>query len=55
MAVFPIALVLVIADLVAYGDAWALPLAWGVFVFTEFFFGLIGISFVFAAAFAVPS
>ena len=54
VAVFPFALALVAADLASYGDAWAPPLGWGVFVFTEFFFGLIGISFLLAAIFAVP-
>ena len=54
LAVFPFALALVISDLVAYGSAWGPPLAWGVFIFTEFFFGLIGVSFVLAAVLAVP-
>ena len=53
-AVFPFALALVVAGLVAYGNAWAPPLAWGVFVFTQFFLGYIGICFLLATAFAVP-
>ena len=43
VAVFPLALALIVADLVAYGSAWGPPLGWGVFVLTELFFGLIGI------------
>ena len=54
VAVFPFALALVVADFAAYGSAWAPPLGWGVFVFTEFFFGFIGISFLLAAILAVP-
>ena len=53
-AVLPFALALVVADLVAYGSAWGPPLGWGVFVFTELFFGYIGISFLLAAILAVP-
>ncbi len=52
-AVFPFALALIIADLGAYGSLWAPPLAWGVFIFTEFFFVYIGVSFLLAAIFAV--
>lgn len=48
----PLALVLV--DLAAYGSVWAPPLGWGVFSFTAFFFGYVGLSFILAAAFAVP-
>ena len=54
IAILPLALALVVADLAAYGDAWGPPLGWGVFLFTELFFGFIGISFVFGALFAVP-
>jgi len=54
VAVFPFALALLIADLGAYGDLWAPPLAWGVYIFTEFFFVYIGVSFLLAAIFAVP-
>ena len=54
VALFPFALALIIADLVVYGSAWAPPLGWGLLIFTAFFFGSIAISFVLAAAFAVP-
>ena len=54
VAVLPIALALVVVDLVLYGELWELPLAWGVFLFTEFFFALFAISFLLAAIFAVP-
>ena len=54
VAVFPFALALVVADLAAYESAWGPPLGLGVFSFTEFFFGFIGISFVLAAVFRVP-
>ncbi len=54
VAVFPLALALVIADLVAYEGAWAPPLAWGVYVFTEFFFGFIAISFLLSAIVRSP-
>lgn len=49
-----LALALVMVDLVAYGSVWAPPLGWGVFSFTAFYYGLIGVSFILAAAFAVP-
>ena len=49
-----IALAIVVADFVAYGTGWAPPLGWGVFIFTAFFFGLIGCAFLVAAALAVP-
>ncbi len=52
--VFPVALVLLVAGLVAYDSAWAPPLGWGVFAFTEFFFVALSISLLLAAAFAVP-
>ena len=54
VAVFPTVLALVAIDLVAYGEIWELPLAWGVFLFTEFVFGFFAISFFLAAIFAVP-
>ena len=54
VAVLPVVLALVVTDLVAYGQIWDLPLAWGVFLFTEFVFGFFAISFFLAAIFAVP-
>ena len=54
VAVLPFVIALVVVDLVAYGSAWGPPLGWGLFAFTEFFFGYIGISFLLAALFAVP-
>ena len=53
-AALAVALVLVVIDLVAYGEIWDLPLAWGVFLFTEFFFGFLGVSFFLTAVLAVP-
>ena len=53
-AVFPFALALVVAGLVAYGNAWAPPLAWGVFAFTDFFNVYTGTSFLLAAGLALP-
>ena len=47
-------LALVVIDLVAYGGFWDLPLAWAVFVYTELVLGFFAISFVLAAALAVP-
>ena len=49
-----VALALVVADLVAYGSAWGPPLGWSLFMLTELFYGLIGVSFVLAAVLAVP-
>ena len=54
VATVPVVVALVLVSLVAYGEVWDPPLAWGVFVFTEFFYGLIAISFVLAAILAVP-
>ena len=54
VAAAPVVVALLIASLVTYGDVWDLPLAWGVYVFTEFFYGFISISFVLAAVVAVP-
>ena len=54
VAVLPVALALVLIDLVAYGQIWDLPLAWGVFLFTEIVVGFFTISFFLAAIFAVP-
>ena len=45
---------LVVIDLAAYGDIWDLPLAWGIFLFTEFVLGVFALSFFLAAAVAVP-
>ena len=47
-------LALVMVDLVAYGEIWDLPLAWAVFLYTEFVLGFFAISFLLAAALAVP-
>ena len=49
-----IALALLVADFAAYGTGWAPPLGWGVFIFMAFFFSLIGVAFLAAAALAVP-
>ena len=54
VAVLLAVLALVVIDLGAYGEIWDLPLAWGLFLFTEFVFGYFAISFFLAAAFAVP-
>ena len=54
LAVLPTVLALVVADLVVYGSGWAPPLGWGLFLFSEFYFGYIGISFMLAVMFAVP-
>ena len=54
IAVFPIAATLVVADLAAYGSAWAPPLAWGVFLFGELIFGAFTVSFFLAGVLAVP-
>ena len=54
VAVLPVVLALVVTDLVAYGQIWDLPLAWGVFLFTEFVYGFFAISFFLAATLAVP-
>ena len=43
-----------ISSLVVYGDVWDLPVAWGVYAFTEFFYGFIAISFLLSALLAVP-
>ena len=48
------ALALVIVDLVAYGEVWDVPLAWGVFLYAESVLGFLALSFVLAAALAVP-
>ena len=54
VAVLPAALGLVVIDLVVYGEVWHLPLAWGVFLFTEFVLAYFSISFFLAAILAVP-
>ena len=50
-AVLPFVLALVVVNLLAYESTWGPPLGWGLFLFTEFLFGHIGISFVLAAIF----
>ena len=47
-------LAVAVVDLVAYGEIWDLPLAWAVFLYTEFVLGFFAISFVLAATLAVP-
>ena len=54
VAALGLAAILLMIDLVAYSELWDLPLAWGVFLFTEFFFGFLGVSFLLAAVLAVP-
>ncbi len=54
VAVVLITIVLLAVDFAAYGAGWAPPLSWGVFILSSFFFGLIGIAFLVAAALAVP-
>ena len=51
---FPSVVVLLVIDLVVYGSAWEPLLGWGVFLFTEFFYGFIGLSFLLSAIFASP-
>ena len=53
-ATAPVVAALLVGGLAAYGSAWAPPLAWGIFVFSEFFYGVIAVSFLLAATFAVP-
>ena len=45
---------LVVVDLVAYGEIWDRPLAVAVFLYTEVVLGFFTVSFVLAAALAVP-
>ena len=54
ISVAPVVAVLMISSLAVFGDVWDLPLAWGVYVFTEFFYGFIAISFLLSALLAVP-
>ena len=54
IAIIAAIVALVIIDLVLYGSAWGLPLAWGLFLLTQFVYGAFAISFVLAALFAVP-
>ena len=54
VSVFLAALALVVIDLVAYGEVWDLPLAWAVFVYTEFVIGTFAISFLLSGIFGVP-
>ncbi len=49
-----IAIALLAADFAAYGTGWAPPLGWGVFIFTAFFYVVIGVAFLLAAFLAVP-
>ncbi len=50
----PVAVVLAVIGLVAYENIWAPPLAWGVFIMTQFWYGFIGPSFILAGILAVP-
>ena len=52
-AALGVAAILLVTDLVAHGEIWEPPLAWGIFLFTEFFFGFLGVSFLLAAVLAV--
>ena len=45
---------LLVADFAAYGSGWGPPLAWAIYTFTAFFYGLIGVAFLLAAFLAVP-
>ena len=54
IAIIAAVVVLVIIDLVLNGSAWDLPLAWGLFLLTQFVYVAFAISFVLAALFAVP-
>ena len=45
---------LLAAGFAAYGAGWAPPLGWGVFIFTAFFYGVIGVAFLLASVLAVP-
>ena len=54
IAAIVISLALLVAGLIAYGEAWAPPLRWGLFTLVEFFYGYIAISFILASLFAVP-
>ena len=54
VAAIPVVLALVVVDLVAYGQVWDLPLFWAAFLYSEFIFGFFALSFVLAAALAVP-
>ena len=53
-AALGVAAILLVTDLVAHGEIWEPPLAWGIFLFTEFFLGFLGVSFLLAAVLAVP-
>ena len=53
-AALVILMVLVAADFAAYGSGWAPPLAWAIYTFTTFYYGLIGVAFLSAAILAVP-
>ena len=45
---------LLIVDLTIYGQLWAPPVAWFLFLLTEIVLGLAGINLILAAALAVP-
>ena len=54
VAFLPIAVGLLVANLIAFGGPWSPLFAWGIFGFVEFFYGAISISFLLAAIFGVP-
>ena len=54
VAVVGVAGILAVAGLVAYQAAWAAPLGWGVFVFTEFALTVLAISLILAAILSIP-
>ncbi|MFP6594372.1 MAG: hypothetical protein VB860_05245 [Dehalococcoidia bacterium] len=54
IAVVPVIAALIGFSFIADGDAWGSPVAWGVYIASQFFFGFIGPSFILAAIFAVP-
>ena len=54
IAVIPVMLALVVVDLIVHGQIWDVPLAWGVYLFTQFVLGYFSISFILAALLAVP-
>ena len=54
LAALTISIALLAADFAAFGSGWAPPLGWGIFVFSAFYYGVIGTAFLLTAFFAVP-